>query len=557
MDEPTFTLGGRVMTNTIPGRVSVNRASYALSTTLANKLDVFATAFPTTQGRLPAGTVPPAANPDLGFYDAPCTTDPITGALSAPQAAVGLPPFLYYQMLKSGNNWWGGNAPLDIPPQVCVQDLNAKDAFGNFKPAFFLGDVTDEVDITVRSWDPTINGGTLTVVATSSDQVNAPTLTLAGFGPLVVGQLQVSNLAGPPAKVVVVSTRGGVAELDVRTGVGQPVSTITPVANADSTTTLEDTATLAISLLANDTLGGTLIAPGTATVAITANGRLGNAVLSSADNTIIYTPFLNVNGTDIVAYTVTVPCASCPSGFATSNEGYLTVIITPVNDAPVAINDSIGAANNKAVTINVLANDTDPDGAADLAAAVIQSLPAAGATITCNGGVAASVGTACSGGLITFTPTAQGAFSFTYKAQDQSLALSTSTANVSVAVTGTENIVVTKSIFTAKTWRWTVSGTDNVPSGQTLTIKYDITTPPTYKVGGVCTAMTAATNPVIGTATVDNLGNWAYDVLGTSAGLTNPTNTGSNGTGFWCAPPKALRTTSPLGGTANSNISLK
>jgi hypothetical protein len=108
LDEPTFTLGGRVMTSTIPGRVSVNRASYALSPTAVNKLDVFATAFPTTQGRLPASTMPPAANPDLGFYDAPCTTDPITGALSAPQAAVGLPPFLYYQMLKSGNNWWGG-----------------------------------------------------------------------------------------------------------------------------------------------------------------------------------------------------------------------------------------------------------------------------------------------------------------------------------------------------------------------------------------------------------------------------------------------------------------
>jgi hypothetical protein len=550
MDEPTFTLGGRVMTNTIPGRVSVNRASYAVSPTAANKLDVFATAFPTTQGRLPAGAVPPAANPDLGFYDAPCTTDPITGALSAPQAAVGLPPFLYYQMLKSGNNWWGGNAPVVIPPQVCVQDLNARDAFGNVKPAFFLGDVTDEVDITVRNWDPTINGGTLTVVATSSDQVNAPALTLAGFGPLVGGQHQVSNLAGPPAKVVVVSTRGGVAELDVRTGVGQPVSTTTPVANADSVTTPEDTATTVISLLANDTLNGSVIVSGTATVVITANGRLGTAALNLADNTIIYTPFANVNGTDIVAYTVAV-------GGVTSNEGYLTVIITPVNDAPVAINDAIGAANNKAVTISVLGNDTDPDGAADLAAAVIQSLPAAGATITCNGGVAATVGTACSGGLITFTPTAQGAFSFTYKAQDQAGLVSLNTANVSVAVTGTENIVVTKSIFTAKTWRWTVSGTDNVPSGQTLTIKYDITTPPTYKVGGVCTAMTAATNPVIGTAPVDALGNWAYDVLGTSAGLTNPTNTGSNGTGFWCSPPKALRTTSPLGGTANSNISLK
>jgi len=372
----------------------------------------------------------------------------------------------------------------------------------------------------------------------------------------VGGQHQVSNLAGPPAKVVVVSTRGGVAELDVRTGVGQPVSAITPVANADVAQTAEDLPTGPISLLANDTLGGNPIASGTATVAITANGRLGNAVLN-ADYTITYTPSLNVNGTDIVAYTVTVTCSFPSTGsFCTSNEGYLTVIISPVNDLPVAANDAIGAANNKAVTMNVLANDTDPDGAADLAAAVIQSVPAAGATIACNG-APATAGTVCPGGAITFTPTAQGAYSFTYKAQDQAGAVSANTANVSVTVAGTENIVVTKSIFTAKTWRWVVSGTDSVSSGQTLTIKYDITTPPTYKVGGVCTAMTAATNPVIGTAAVDNLGNWAYDVLGTSAGLTNPTNTGSNGTGFWCSPPKAVRVTSPLGGSANSNISFK
>jgi hypothetical protein len=38
----------------------------------------------------------------------------------------------------------------------------------------------------------------------------------------------------------------------------------------------------------------------------------------------------------------------------------IRIAIVPVNDAPVAINDSIGAANNKAATINVLANATIP-----------------------------------------------------------------------------------------------------------------------------------------------------------------------------------------------------
>jgi len=552
VDEPNFFLAGRVMTGQIPGRVKVNRASYGQTAT-TKKLDVFATASPTAQGRLPGGTVLPSTSPDLGFYPAPCATDPVTGAVTGPPTGTGL---VYFQMFKDrySNNWWGQTAPSVIPPQVCVQDHNARDALGNLVPAYFMGDVTDEVDVTVANWNPAAAGGTLTVAATSSDKVNQPTLTVSGFGPLTAGQLVVPDLQAPPAKLSVVSSRGGVDTLEVRTGVGTPVSPTTPVANADSATTLEDTPASSINVLGNDTLNGVLIVPADSpTVAISAQGRLGIAT-RNADNTITYTPTLNLNGTDIVGYTVTTVTGGVSY---TSTEGYLTIIITPVNDAPTAVNDTAGAPNNKPVTINVLANDTDPDGAADLAAAVIQSLPAPGATITCNGGVAAAVGTACAGGLITFTPTTVGTFSFTYRAQDRAGALSANTANVSMTVNAVEAIVVTKSIFTSKTWRWTVAGTDSVTAGQTLTIKYDITTPPTYKVGGVCTALTAANNPVIGTATVDALGNWTYDVLGTSAGLTNPTNTGSNGTGFWCSPPKAVRITSPLGGTANSNINFK
>ncbi|MBP2675100.1 MAG: hypothetical protein H6Q84_1940, partial [Deltaproteobacteria bacterium] len=179
LDEPNFTLVGRVMAGTIPGRVTINRASYAQTPT-ATKLDVFATAFPTVQGRLPAGDVLQTSNPDLGFYDAPCATDPATGAVTGPPGGAGQ---LYYQMFKgANNNWWGQNAPAAIPPQVCVQDLNARDAIGNLIPAYFLGDVTDEVDLTVADWNPALNGGTLTVAAASSDQVTQPALTVAGIG---------------------------------------------------------------------------------------------------------------------------------------------------------------------------------------------------------------------------------------------------------------------------------------------------------------------------------------------------------------------------------------
>src|SRR6266540_917545 len=482
--EENFAMGGRVMANALPGRVTVNRASYAASAT-GNKLDVFATATHTVQGRLPAAPVPSASGPDLGYYDAPCATDPVTGAVTGPPvaAAGGAAPLQYFQMFNDGvSNWWGQNAPAVIPAQLCVQDLNARNATGAVVPAYFLGDVSDAVHINWANvmWDPASNGGTLTVSAASSDTVNQPVLTLSGYtvpftdpitlvttqvaAVLTGGSVTISPLGAPPAKVTVVSTRGGLASLDTTTGVGVPVNPTTPVANADSVTTNEDTAKPSINVLANDTLNGGPI-PAGATVAISALPRLGSASVNPLDQTITYTPNANVNGTDVIGYKVTV-------GTAVSNEGYLTVIITPVNDPPVAVNDTTAAAANKPITINVLANDTDPDGAADLAAAVIQSLPAAGGTLTC-GGAAVAIGTICPGGLLTYTATKAGADSFTYKAQDQALALSLLAATVTVNTGGTESIIFTKSQFVVSKTRWVVTGTDSLPAAQTLTIAYN------------------------------------------------------------------------------------
>jgi hypothetical protein len=548
-DDVNFTTAGRLMTATIPASVKVNRASYSASAA-GNKLDVYGTAAHAVAGRVPAAAQLPPTPPDLGYYDAPCATDPTTGVVIGPPAVPGL---LYFQMLSDGNGkWWGGNAPATVPPQVCVQDLNARDAAGNVIPAYFLGNVTDEVHINWASvmWDPTLGGGTLTVSAASSDTVNAPVLTLQGYtlpgaaGPvpavLTGGTVTISPLAAPADKVTVVSTRGGRATLDTTTGVGIPVSTTVPVANADTFTTLEDTPVPSFNVLANDTLGGSAL-PAGSIVTITAAPRLGSATLN-LDNTITYTPAANANGTDIIGYTVAV-------GTATSPEGYFTIIITPVNDPPVAVADAGGAPNNKAVTFNLLANDTDPDGAADLAAAVIATLPV-NATLTC-GGLPAGVGTACAGGLVTFTATAQGTPSFTYRARDQQGALSAAAATMTVTVGGAEAIVVSKSQYVVSKNRWVVTGTDSANAGQTLTIAY---TGGTYKVAGACTGNAAGA--VVGTADVV-AGAWAFDQILTSAGVLNPGNTGGNSAGFWCTPPRQISITSPLGGTATANIVLK
>ncbi|HEX4944205.1 MAG TPA: hypothetical protein VFV55_07605, partial [Usitatibacteraceae bacterium] len=64
---------------------------------------------------------------------------------------------------------------------------------------------------------------------------------------------------------------------------------------------------------------------------------------------------------------------------------------------------------------------------------------------------------------------------------------------------------------------------------------------------------------LIGTAVVDNLGNYLFDqVLTSTVGVQNPTNSLGNGTGFWCSPPKTMRITSSLStATASPPIQIK
>ncbi|MFL5249686.1 MAG: hypothetical protein ACJ79V_17845, partial [Myxococcales bacterium] len=207
-----FTLAGRVMTDTLPGRVSVDRASYTNSAT-AKKLDVFASGSETLQGRLPAAPRPAPVKPQLSFFAAPCSAD-AAGNFLAPTGQTE------QQMIASGTNFWA-QSPLaaTIPAAVCVKDSAARNALGQLVPAFFQASVSDDVAITQALFNPATR--TLTVTATSSDTVAAPTLTLDAFNqPLAGGTVAISPLDAPPSKVRVSSSAKGSAELIVTTNAG-------------------------------------------------------------------------------------------------------------------------------------------------------------------------------------------------------------------------------------------------------------------------------------------------------------------------------------------------
>jgi hypothetical protein len=575
--ETNFTLNGRLMTGSLPGNVSNIRSTYkADATGVVTALDTFANASPTRQARIPTQPIVAPVTPSLSFYDTACagalSVDPVTGL-----TVVNPPPytapagFVAHNMGETDKDFWGQSQPGGLPPGfVCVVDNTARNAAGQVIPAFYLKNVTDQVSVTSASYNGPANG-TLTVSAVSSDPTAV--LSLAGYGPaaagtpgvsvgrgagtgldLVAGTATVNSLQAPPSAVQVVSTKGGSTLLDTSTLTGAAQLVGIPSAANDSATMFEDCSAtaatacaagqgLTVDLLANDTvlLNGTVtslrtvVANNLAPVSVTVTPpRLGTATVTP-DGIVTYTPNANANGVDNINYTVTV-------GSQVSNQALLAINITPVNDLPVAGNITTGAVLNKSNIANLLATSTDPDGNADVKNATILTWPAQlGPKPTpVNGG-------------ITFTPTGTGNFSITYQVSDAAGATSANTATGTVTVIAAETITYTKQQYTRAQGRWTVSGTDTVREGQTLTIAYNDGV--IRSTGQVCNGTATVAACVIGTATVDSVGNWLYDLSFAPGGAHDPTDTT-----FWSTLPKNIKTfsSSPvLGGSSTTGIVLK
>ena len=122
-----------------------------------------------------------------------------------------------------------------------------------------------------------------------------------------------------------------------------------PVAEDIAVTTPEDTA-IDITLLGTDVDGDTL------TYAI--EDEPANGTVTLVGNVATYTPNQDYNGTDSFTYKVN-------DGDLDSNIATVTITVTPVNDAPVAVDDEYTVAEDTVLTVaapGVLENDYDVDG---------------------------------------------------------------------------------------------------------------------------------------------------------------------------------------------------
>ncbi|MBQ4835874.1 Ig-like domain-containing protein [Pseudoalteromonas luteoviolacea] len=174
---------------------------------------------------------------------------------------------------------------------------------------------------------------------------------------------------------------------------------VAPVAVNDSASTSQGFQ-VDINVLANDSdPDGTLVFD---SIEITTAPSHGQVSKNSSDNVLIYVPQSDFSGTDSFQYRVQ------DNEGALSNIASVTVTVQAVNQSPIANNDSAQVEIGRSVVIEVLNNDSDPDGTIEYSSLELVSSPSKGnVTIESMGSI-----------LYVHTGTAVGTDSFSYQVSD-------------------------------------------------------------------------------------------------------------------------------------------
>jgi hypothetical protein len=422
-----FTLMGKLFDGALPTALAVDRSTYSRTAT-ASQIDVFATS---------------TATATLTYRDT---------------LALPVPPATGLLMTGDGTGKFYGQEsnPTAIPAHVIVTAADPT-AVPATTPTPLASPVVDVVKITKAIYS--LGTKNLVVEANSSDQVAVPILTAIGFGDLSVvvpgpkQQLIASPVAEPPARITVKSSNGG---SDTEPVVIVPSFNLSPVAVNDSATTPQGVA-VNINVLGNDSDpdGNTPL-----TVANLTQPANGTAAVQ-ANNTVTYTPNAGFAGTNTFTY------QARDSLLALSNVATVTVTVSAPNQAPVAVNDAATTPQGVAVNINVLGNDSDPDGNIPLTVANV--------TQPANGTAAVQANN-----TVTYTPNAgfAGTNTFTYQARDSLLALS-NVATVTVSVTNAPPVAVNDAATTPQgvAVNINVLGNDSDPDGNTPLTVANLTQP--------------------------------------------------------------------------------
>ncbi len=411
----TFNIGGRIYNGPLDSDTTIQRASYSKDNS-GYTLDVHVKAKQALGQAAPVFKVFADNMPGATLVKSPSSNSDFYGRI---KVTGGKPNNIYVSDLRESPN------------------------------RLFSAKVVDVVKVKRAVYDATTQ--TLHVAAESSDKgSNQPVLTVTGSDQSVPygghcdhdGNLNV-NLPQPPEKVFVNSSEGGIGELAVVTeGVA--------AATVENLIAVNDLGVPgAIDVMSNDTTTGAVQVnivqnsyPNNGTVFLP---EFGTVTVSG--NTVTYTQTKPGTGTDTFSYYLTDAAGNV------SNIAKVSVNLSPINLSPVATPDFGSVSANSSVTIDVLENDSDPEGSA----LTISSVSSAAAAIVNNKIVYTAP--AGSGGT-------QQTFTYTVSDADGAQA----TANVTVSVTQPVTVAIALAELRTSKNQWRVSGSVN-PAFVGMTVK--------------------------------------------------------------------------------------
>ena len=268
------------------------------------------------------------------------------------------------------------------------------------------------VDVTTVDLDPTVTG-----IQSSLTDSNGNVWTVNSSGVVTFTPAQDFN-GEAMIRYTVKDNLAAVSNIATITVTVTPVND-TPVALDDNAGAAFN-APVTTDVLANDSDVDGNLNPASVTV-VTAPAH-GSTSVNPITGTVTYTPTTGYFGADSYVYRVCDTQSACA-------QATVHIQIPPI--APVAVNDAATTAEGSAVTVNVVANDYDPQGDFDYSSVRVVSAPGHGTT---------SVNPVT--GAITFTPSHDynGTDQFTYEVCD--LTHFCSQALVTITVTPLKDVPV-------------------------------------------------------------------------------------------------------------------
>ena len=221
----------------------------------------------------------------------------------------------------------------------------------------------NQIDVLANDTDP--DGDSLTVQSASA---STGTATPNGPGTAVVYTPPANFTGQATINYTISDGNGGTDSATVTVTVTNENDA--PVANDDTASVAEDSSNNQIDVLANDT-----DPDGDSLTVQSASASTGTATPNGPGTAVVYTPPANFTGQATINYTIS-------DGNGGTDSATVTVTVTNENDAPVANDDTASVAEDSSNNqIDVLANDTDPDGDS----LTVQSASASTGTATPNG----------------------------------------------------------------------------------------------------------------------------------------------------------------------------